>query len=130
MKIDCDQNTTVKYNIQSFDRGNQTIKMNNVIKSVILSLLISSCTSEITNIGDNEKQRNLNHINEISGVSSSIRSNFGAPNLQNFVGFSYSRASITGPKTRFINFRERVGSSYIVHLIFESFKFKELKFIS
>ena len=82
--------------------------MTYVIKSVILSLAISSCTSEISIISDNDKQRSLNHINEISDASSSLRSNYGVPNLSNFVGFSYSRASIAGPKTRFINFRERV----------------------
>ena len=62
-----------------------------------------SCSAEV-DIHDNEQnQRNFNKITPLSKLNG-IR----AFDMPDFVAFSYSRASIGGPKTRFIKFEEKV----------------------
>ena len=82
--------------------------MLDLVKCVPILLVITISDGEITNSKGEQNQRNLNHISDQSDLLLAPRSNFGTFQLPNFVGFSYSRASIGGPKTRFINFRERV----------------------
>ena len=79
-----------------------------LVKYVPILLVISIATGEITNSKGEQNRKKLNHISDQSDLLLAPRSNFGTFQLPNFVGFSYSRASIGGPKTRFINFRERV----------------------
>ena len=82
--------------------------MLDLVKWVSMLLAITIATGEITNSKGKQNQKDLNHISDQSDLLLAPRSNFGTFQLPNFVGFSYSRASIGGPKTRFINFRERV----------------------
>ena len=82
--------------------------MLDLIKCVPVLLALSITTGEIAKAKGEQNQRDLNHISDQSDILLAPRSNFGTFPLPDFVGFSYSRASIGGPKTRFINFRERV----------------------
>ena len=76
--------------------------------SVVLLCAIPFCTSEIKDNKNAENSRTLNHVSSTSDILPSLRSGLNNFNLPDFVGFSYSRASIGGPKTRFIYFTERV----------------------
>ena len=70
---------------------------------VLLILPLWPCSAEVDLHDNEQKQRNFNQIAPLSKLNG-IRA-FDMPDL---VGFSYSRASIGGPKTRFIKFEEKV----------------------
>ena len=71
--------------------------------AALLIFSLWSCNAEV-DIHDNEqKQTNFNQIAPLSKLNG-IR----AFDMPDFVGFSYSRALIGGPKTRFIKFEEKV----------------------
>ena len=69
----------------------------------LLILPLWSCSAEVDLHDNEQKQRNFNQIAPLSKLNG-IR----AFDMPDFVGFSYSRALIGGPKTRFIKFEEKV----------------------
>ena len=72
---------------------------------ILLTVGSSLCNGEIEHHAADHNQRALNNI-----PGSSKGSGFNIYNLPDFVGFSYSRASLGGPKNRFINFEKKVGN--------------------
>ena len=64
---------------------------------MLLILPLWSCSAEVDLHDNEQKQRNFNQIAPLSKLNG-IR----AFDMPDFVGFSYSRALIGGPKTRFI----------------------------
>ena len=76
---------------------------------LIIACLASSNGETVVDSDDtNTNQRSLNDIRATSKVFG-----FGVDNLHDFVGFSYSRALLGRPKTRFISFEEEVSYAYI-----------------
>ena len=75
---------------------------------LIIACLASSNGETVVDSDTSHNQRSLNDIRTTSkGVG------FGINNLHDFVGFSYGRALLGRPKTRFISFEEEVSYSYI-----------------
>ena len=71
---------------------------------VILISLIAHLTLSNSETTDSLHGPEHRHIN---GIREPLRApSFKVNNLPDFVGFSYSRASLGGPKSRFINFEE------------------------
>ena len=73
---------------------------------ILLSAGSLLCNGEIEPHSADQNQRAFNHI-----PGSSKGSGFNIYNLPDFVGFSYSRASLGGPKNRFISFEKKVEKS-------------------
>ena len=79
------------------------LKMVFIWKLALLVVSLYSCNCELEKRENENHERSLNYISETSKGS-----RFNIYNLPDFVGFSYSRASVNGPKNRFINFEQKV----------------------